>query len=191
MRISACFLSLLAGWYVCLSLGAEAFSFSLTNPEQTGVAVVLGSSYDPDPTFGFAQVNLMALYDYEQIMPHRAPEPLRFKLEGSLGVADSSRARVLASANFFAFYYLRKLETKVFRPYVEAGAGLAYGDFQVDGQGLRFNFNPQAGIGAEWLSAAGRRWYSAVRAYHLSNSGLHRDNRGINAVTWMLGFSFR
>jgi hypothetical protein len=170
-------------------LPGQSKAFSLANPENTGMAVVVGSSYDPEPTFGFIQVSLMALYDYEQILPHRAPEPLRFKLEGNLGMADF-RPRLLASANFFALYYLRKLETKSFRPYIEAGAGLVYSDFQVDGQGLRLNFNPQAGIGTEWQSATGVRLYSAVRAYHLSNSELHRDNRGINAVTWMLGMFF-
>lgn len=187
MRLTVVWLlSLIA--VLCLSPRADAFS--LQNPEQTGIGVLFGSSYDPDPTFGFVQLNLMALYDYEQIMPHRAPEALRFKLEGNIGLADDSRPRLLASANFFALYYLRGLATDVFRPYVEAGAGVIYSDFQVDGQGLRFNFNPQAGIGSEWRSASGIRWYSSVRASHLSNSELHRDNRGINAVTWVLGRNF-
>ncbi len=182
------FLGLITVCLLCAPPGAAAFS--LQNPEQTGMAVVFGSSYDPEPTFGFTQVSLMALYDYEQIMPHRAPEALRFKLEGNVGLAGDSRLRALVSVNFFALYYLQGLKTKTFRPYVEAGAGVAYTDFQVDGQGLRFNFNPQAGIGTEWQSVTGTRYYSAVRAYHLSNSGLHQDNRGINAVIWMLGVYF-
>jgi len=132
----------------------------------------------------------MALYDYEQIMPHRAPEALRFKLEGSLGLADDSRPRALASGNFFALYYLRGLETRSFRPYVEAGAGVVFSDFQVDGQGLRLNFNPQAGIGTEWQVRGNRSGYGALRAYHLSNSELHQDNRGINAIIFQLGLLF-
>lgn len=187
MRLSIAWLLSLVT-VLCLSPPADAFS--LAKPEQTGIGVLFGSSYNPEPTFGFTQLSFMALYDYEQIMPHRAPEALRFKLEGNLGLADDSRPRLLASANFFALYYLRRLETQSFRPYVEAGVGLAYGDFQVEGQGLRFNFNPQAGIGGEWQSAAGTRWYSAVRTYHLSNSNFHRDNRGINAVTMQLGLYF-
>ncbi len=43
----------------------------------------------------------MALYDYEQIFAHRAPEALRFKLEANLGLADDSDPRLLASINFF------------------------------------------------------------------------------------------
>lgn len=174
----------------CFFLPLKAEGISLASAESSGMAVIFGSSYDPEPTFAFTQLSLMALYDYEQIMPHRAPEPLRIKFEGSVGLADDSRKRLLVSANFFALYYLRKLENKTFRPYIEAGAGIVYSDFQVDGQGLRLNFNPQAGIGTEWLSATGVRWYSALRAYHVSNSELHRDNRGINAVIWMLGMYF-
>jgi len=165
-------------------------AFSLENPEQRGIAAVLGSSYDPQPTFGFAQLSVMALYDYEQIMPHRAPEALRFKLEASVGLADDSDQKLLASGNFFALYYLDRLATTTLRPYLEAGVGIVYSDFQVAGQGLRINFNPQAGIGSEWQTSAGRRWYTAVRAYHISNGGLHHDNRGINAVTMQLGVYF-
>ena len=181
-----CFLVLLTG----LWLPAQVAAFSLENPEKTGLAVVLGSSYDPQPTIGFAQLSLMALYDYEQIMPHRAPDSLRFKFEGNVGVADDSRYRMLASGNFFALYYLRALEAKSFRPYLEAGAGLVYSDFQVDGQGLRINFNPQAGVGAEWTTNYGKSYYTAVRASHLSNSELHRKNRGINMLTFQLGTIF-
>jgi len=187
--LSACwFLYIVAVLSICFPGRLEAFS--LENPEQTGMAVVLGSSYDPDPTFEFSQLSIIAIYDYEQIMSHRAPEPLRFKIEGNFGLADNSRKRLLASANFLALYYLHRLKTRLFRPYIEGGAGIVYSDFQVKGQGLRLNFNPQAGIGTEWQSASTTRWYSAVRVSHISNGGLHRDNRGINAVTLMLGIFF-
>jgi len=173
-----------------LSLPEPANSFSLKAPEKTGGAIVFGSSYDPQPNFDFVQLSLMALYDYEQIMPHRAPEQLRFKLEGSLGLADDSEQRLLTSVNIFALYYLRSLESRRFRPYAEAGIGVVYSDFQVDGQGSRFNFNPQAGIGTEWQTQGDQRWYGALRAYHMSNGNLHQDNRGINAVILQLGILF-
>lgn len=165
-------------------------AFSLQSPQQTGVAVSLGSSYSPQPTFSYAQLSYLALYDYQQIMPHAAPESLRIKLEASLGVADDSRLRALGSLNFFAFYYLRNLSRGSFKPYLEAGAGVIFSDFQVAGQGLRFNFNPQAGIGAEWQVESGQRWFSALRAQHISNSELHKDNQGINAVAVQLGIYF-
>ena len=112
-----------------------AGAFSLKDPEQTGGAIVVGSSYDPHPNFNFVQLSLMALYDYEQIMPHRAPDPLRFKVEGNLGLADDSGKRLLTSINILALYYLRTLEKGCLRPYVEAGVGIGPSlDFQVDGQ---------------------------------------------------------
>jgi len=168
-------------------LPARAQAFSLHNPEQVGSAVNLGFSYDPQPSSGFAQLSLMALYDYEQIMPHRAPDPLRFKFEGSLGVADDSRRRVFCSLNFFALYYLEFLQTSKIKPYLEAGAGIIYSDYQVDGQGLRINFNPQAGLGAEFELGA-RRWFGALRAHHVSNGDLYKENRGINSVLLQFGF---
>jgi len=132
----------------------------------------------------------MALYDYEQIFPHRAPEPLKFKLEGSLGVADVSSLRAFCSFNFFALYYLNAFQTTRFRPYLEAGAGIIYTDFQVEDQGLRINFNPQAGIGSEF-EMAGRRWFGVLRAHHISNGNLHHDNRGINSILFQVGFQFQ
>lgn len=173
-----------------LLLTSEARAFSLQEPQKTGVGIVLGRSYDPSPTVSFIQLNLMALYDYEQIFAHRAPEALRFKLEANLGLADDSDPRLLASINFFALYYLDRFKTAAFRPYVEGGAGVVYSDFQVKDQGMRINFNPQIGVGAELQVGDGRSCFGAVRAWHLSNSGLHKDNRGINAVTLQLGVHF-
>lgn len=171
-------------------MAAPGWGFSLADPEQRGLALNLGHSYDPDPGFGFAQLSVMALYDYEQIFPHRAPEPLRFKLEGNIGLADKQGGRLLASGNFFALYYLPFLSDTVLRPYVEGGVGLVYSDFQVKDQGLRINFNPQVGIGTEWRDGEGNSWYGAVRLYHLSNSHLQHDNRGINAALLQVGRMF-
>lgn len=158
-----------------------------TVPTRIGAGVVLGYSYDPDPQ-GFVQGHLCALFDYDAVWPHRAPAPLRFKLEASAGVADRDEPRALVSANMLALYYLDGLAAPRFRPYVEAGIGVAYADFQVEGQGARFAFNPQAGVGAEW--GEGRSWFTAVRAHHLSNGGLHEDNRGSNAVLLLVGRYF-
>jgi lipid A 3-O-deacylase len=168
-------------------LAGSAFAFSPDNPEQIGLAVNIGHSYDPQPSTGFVQLSLMARYDYEQIMPHRAPDPLKFKIEGNLGLADDSRWRAFCSLNLFAQYYLDFLHTAKLKPYIEAGAGIIYNDFQVDGQGLRINFNPQAGIGTE-LELGDRQWYAAVRAHHVSNGELYHENRGINSVLLQIGF---
>lgn len=173
-----------------LFLTTQGQAFSLEHPQKKGLAATFGTSYAPAPSFGFAQLSLMALYDYEQIFAHQAPDDLRFKFEGNIGLADDSDPRLLASVNIFALYYLEPLETNSFHPYVEAGIGLVYSDFQVEDQGLRINFNPQIGFGSEWRAQSGRSYYGAVRAWHLSNGGLHQDNQGINAVTLQLGVHF-
>jgi hypothetical protein len=169
--------------------GAQAFAFRPDPPEECGMAINLGARYDPAPSSGFVQLSLMARYDYEQILPHRAPEPLKFKIEASLGVAADSRQRAFASVNFFALYFLDSLASAKIKPYVEAGAGIIYSDFQVDGQGLRINFNPQAGIGAEF-AGFGRRWYGALRGHHVSNGHLYRANRGMNSLLLQVGRLF-
>ncbi len=161
---------------------------STTKMEHIGIGINLGSSYDPDPTFGFAQITLSAIYDYETIMHHQAPEPLKFKFEGNLGFADYSGTRLLTSFNFYALYYLRSIQTSHFVPYIEGGAGIVYSDFQVEGQGLRINFNPQAGVGCEWKLRSGTTLFSAVHAYHISNGGLDSDNRGINGILFQMGY---
>ena len=120
-------------------------------------------------------------------MGHRAPEPLKFKFETNLGAADISGKRLLASFNFYALYYLKGMNVGRFRPYVEGGAGVVYSDFQLEGQGLRWNFNPQAGIGLQWYGPEGMNGFAALHAYHISNGGLHSDNRGINGLLFQLG----
>ena len=174
----------------CSLLPSQLTASPLTNPEQLSIAATIGSTYDPDPTFSFTQISIVGLYDYDQIMPHRAPDPLRLKLEGSFGFTDHTDRRFLGSFNFFAHYFLEKLETTSFRPYVEAGVGVVYGDFQLDGQGLRVNFNPQAGFGCEYRTKSDNRYYGGVRAYHISNGGLHRDNRGLNGMLLQIGIIF-
>ncbi len=166
------------------------YAFSLSSPEKKGIALSAGSSYDPEPTFSFLQLSLSALYDYESIWGHQAPAPLKFKLESNLGGADWSGTRLLASFNFYALYYLQALETRTIRPYIEGGVGIVYTDFQVEGQGLRVNFNPQAGIGCEWQINPATTLFGTLHAYHISNGGLDDDNRGINGVLFQVGSFF-
>jgi len=161
-----------------------------TEPDRYGAALGLGKSYDPHGHIAFALVSGFALFDYDRVWPHRAPEPLRFKVEGSLGVADWPEARAMASAGILALYYLDGLAAGRWRPYAEAGVGLVYTDFRVKGQGLRLNFNPQAGIGAEVRTGAGPPWLLALRGHHVSNGGIDDENRGINSVLIQVGRFF-
>ncbi|WP_419175765.1 acyloxyacyl hydrolase [Desulfosediminicola sp.] len=165
-------------------------AFDLASPERVGIAMTAGASYHPAPTFEFVQLSGLALYDYKQIFPHQAPDQLKFKLETNIGAADFSGLRLMASLNFYAVYYLEKFQTNKLRPYIEGGAGIIYSDFQVEDQGLRINFNPQAGIGVEISGDDGRTFFGALHATHISNGGLHSDNAGINGLLFQFGYLF-
>jgi len=116
------------------------------NPEgevadRYGLAAILGNSYDPTNDIDFFMISGVALYDYDRIWPHRAPEPLRFRVELSAGgtTVDGS-TRLIASFGVLAEYYLNSLSSDRCRPYVEAGIGAIYTDFQVEGQGFAAEF---------------------------------------------------
>lgn len=161
-----------------------------TEPERRTLGAVTGLSYDPGNSLRYYLVNGAVVYDYDRIWGHRAPETLRFKLDADLGVATlDDQPRGVASVGMQALYYLEGLGGAAFRPYAEAGIGLIYTDFQVHDQGLRLNFNPRFGVGAEF-GGPQRPWFAALRMHHLSNGKLYRDNRGINAVLLQVGRTF-
>lgn len=169
---------------------------ALQSPEQpfttTRYALALsgGQTYSPTNEIQFFQASAVALYDYDRIWPHRAPEPLRFKVEGSAGLASTPHCRAQLSLNMLALYFIDPLSTTTLRPYLEAGIGINYGDYQVDGQGLRVNFNPLVGIGSEIKTQDESIWFVTCRLHHISNGGFHSDNRGMNSAVIQIGRFF-
>jgi lipid A 3-O-deacylase len=159
-------------------------------PNRYGMTVVTGNAYDPRNEITFVQISGFALFDHERIFPHKAPEALRFKIEGSLGSMTRPEKRLMVSANIFSLYYINALATKTLKPYVEGGIGGIYMDYLWEGQGARFNFNPQLGVGTEINAGSGNPFIMALRLYHVSNAGLRSDNRGLNAATLHLGRFF-
>ncbi len=152
-------------------------------PHETALGLYAGRAYDWSDLYFFL-ASWQALYDYETIWGHRAPEGLGIRLEGNLGVAtgtEFSGERLVASGNFLAVYEFGAPQGSRFVPYVEAGVGLIYTDFQREDQAYRVNFNPVAGLGIR-----NRTTFVVLRLHHLSNGGLNDDNRGINSV--VLGF---
>jgi hypothetical protein len=152
-------------------------------PHEQAMGIYVGTAYDwSDMQFFLA--SWQALYDYDAVWPHEAPDALSIRFETNLGTAagtEFSGGRLVASGNFLAVYHLVPRETSRLVPYVEAGVGLIYTDFQRAGQGLRLNFNPVAGVGLRINST-----FVTLRLHHVSNGGLNDDNRGINSV--VLGF---
>lgn len=158
-------------------------------PTRYGVALLGGKVYDPDD-FGLLVVQGQMLLDYDRVFWHAAPEALRLKLEVNAGLTTDDRQRGLLALNGLALYYLDRFKQSNWTPYVEAGIGLIYSDFQVEDQGFRFNFNPQAGVGLEYALPSGAALTTAVRLHHISNGGTHRNNRGVNSALLMIGYLF-
>jgi opacity protein-like surface antigen len=96
----------------------------------------------------------------------------------------------MASVGMMAVYYLDFFSNARLMPYLEGGIGVVYTDFQVEGQGSRFNFNPQIGIGTEFKLKSGPPFFTALRLSHISNAGLADENRGVNSVVWIVGRFF-
>ncbi len=159
-------------------------------PTRYSLAAIAGQSYTPTNDREFLLLSAAALYDYDRVWPHRAPEALRFKVEGAAGLSTAPRTRAVVAGSIFALCYIDALRTAALRPYAEAGIGLIYTDFQEKDQGLRLNFNPQAGFGVEFGADGAAPWFAAFRLHHLSNGELHRDNRGINSLMVQIGKFF-
>jgi hypothetical protein len=159
-------------------------------PTRYGMAAVLGHTFDPDDDINFVQLSGFVMWDYDKVWHHWAPEPLRFKIEGTAGLTTSPKTRGMASVGMMALYYLEFISSHRLNPYLEGGIGLIYTGFKVDGQGSRFNFHPQIGIGTEIQVDSGPPFFGAVRLSHISNAGLQDENRGVNSVVIMIGRFF-
>ena len=159
-------------------------------PTRFGVAGVLGKTFDPVSDINYLQLSGFVMWDYDRVWRQWAPDPLRFKVEGTAGLTTSPKIRGMASIGMMALYYLEFISGPRLIPYIEGGIGVIYTDFRVDGQGSRFNFNPQIGIGTEIQVASGPPFFGAIRLSHISNGGLHEDNRGVNSVVFMIGRFF-
>ena len=159
-------------------------------PDRYGLATVVGYNYDPSENIVFGLISGFALYDYDKIWPHAAPEALRFKVEVSAGATLKNEKGAIVSAGFLALYYLDGLAGQDLRPYIEGGIGGIFTQWRVDGQGSKFNFNPQIGLGTEFSIGSGPPFLAALRLHHISNAGLDDDNRGVNSVVFMIGRFF-
>jgi lipid A 3-O-deacylase len=186
--------------HLCLIIVAVFLGIALTAqsednhdsdiPTRYGLAAVLGKTFDPINDIYFTQISGFIMWDYDKVWRHWAPDPLRFKVEGTAGLTVSPKTRAMVSVGMMALYYLEFISSDRLEPYLEGGIGVVYTDFQVEGQGSRFNFNPQIGIGTEFEGDSGPPFFGAVRLSHISNAGLHDDNRGVNSVILMIGRFF-
>jgi len=159
-------------------------------PDQYGMSVEYGYTYDPSQQLTFLLARVFAIYDYGTVWRIDRPKALRFKVEGALGSTLTPENDLIASANMLALYYPGKLTGASLRPYLEAGIGIIYTQFRVPGQGLHVNFNPLLGVGCELPQANGKHPFAAIRLHHLSNAEIDHDNRGVNSVELQIGRYF-
>jgi hypothetical protein len=183
-------LTLLLVWLGPLRFACAADGEADEIPTRYGMAAVLGDTFDPDEGIYFVQLTGFGMWDYDKVWHHWAPEALRWKLEVTAGLTTAPRTRAMVSVGMMAPYYLDFISNRRFNPYIEGGIGVIYTDFHVEGQGSRFNFYPQAGIGTELQVGSGPPIFGALRISHISNAGLHDDNRGMNSIILMIGRFF-
>ncbi len=163
-------------------------------PTRYGLAAVLGKTFDPVTDISFLQLSGFVMWDYDRVWHHWAPDPLRFKVEGTVGITTSPENRAIVSIGMMALYYLNFFSSPRLNPYMEGGIGIIFTDFNVESQegnqGSRFNFCPQIGIGTEFKMDSGPPFFATLRLHHISNAGLHSENRGVNSVILMIGRYF-
>ncbi len=158
-----------------------------------GMALSYGHSYRPMDEVAFAMATVFGVYSLADFFQTSALKVCSVKVEAGVGSAYMPDARFMASLNVAAVYYLDNLfpgRTKRFRPYLDFGAGGIYTDFQVEGQGLRINFNPIASLGVEIMPDSGPPYFVAVRWHHVSNCEIKAENRGVNSLMFMMGRYF-
>jgi len=163
-------------------------------PIRYGLGAVLGKTFDPVTDIRFLQLSGFIMWDYDRVWHHWAPDPLRFKVEGTAGMTTSPETRSIISVDMMALYYLDFFSSPLLNPYIEGGIGVIFTDFQVEGeeesQGSRLNFNPQVGIGTDFRLGSKTWFFSTIRLQHISNAGLNSENRGVNSIIFMVGRYF-
>ena len=170
-------------------LGAQT-DFSPVRKNRFGLSAAIGNTYNPVNDIGFLLLNGFVLFDRERLCGYRIPECLRLKVEGNIGSTITPYKKIMASTNLLVLIYFTESSLKTFRPYVEGGIGAIYTDFQVEGEGLRFNFEPLFGIGTEIKTASGAVYLISSRIQHFSNGSLNRNNVGVDSLCLLFGKIF-
>ena len=159
-------------------------------PNQYGMSLEYGYTYDPQADLSFVMARVFAVFDYGKVWHQDRPAARRFKVEAAAGSTLTPTSDLMVSANMLALYYPGKLSGATLRPYVEGGIGVIYTQFRVKGEGLRYNFNPLLGVGCELPQTDGKNPFAAIRLHHISNANLDHNNRGVNSVELQVGRFF-
>lgn len=93
-----------------------------------------------------------------------------------------------AGAATLARYNFRSL--RIVTPYIEAGGGIGYLDFNLRNQSDGVTFYPQVGAGFRLSMSERVTLNLGYRLHHMSNAGIHDRNNSINANLFLFGFSY-
>jgi hypothetical protein len=75
-------------------------------------------------------------------------------------------------------------------PFVQIGAGLLALDFDLRNQSDGFNFSLHAGLGVHYFLSERTALTGELRLHHISNTGIHERNDGINTGLIHFGLTF-
>ncbi|GEM_PF-411087 len=175
---------------VAAPAAADSFWSRLGVTERKGLALQVTSSYDPNFQVSTVTTNFSLHYDHGRLWDGVRAGNKEFKLEGVLGGLVRPELRTVVAVSMLSVYYPDLGKRAGFRPYLEAGIGGIYTDYQVEGQGLRLNFNPQVGVGGEFPANGDGGTYFSVRLHHVSNGSLNHNNQGINSLLFQIGRFF-
>jgi hypothetical protein len=75
-------------------------------------------------------------------------------------------------------------------PFVDAGAGVTGTGIHLPDLSTKFEFNTQAGGGADWFFRDDVALTVQARFVHISNAGIDQPNHGVNTVVGILGVTW-
>ena len=108
-------------------------------------------------------------------------------LQGDLGWAATEGkdgGLLVGLAPIMRWHFLHRERWTVF---AELGVGAAWTTVRIPEGGTRFNFTPQAGVGATWAMDDDWRLRIALGWYHMSNARTGNNNPGLDAVAISVG----
>jgi lipid A 3-O-deacylase len=120
-------------------------------------------------------------------------DDISIDFELNLGYYRSSSGNAMGgNFNILLRWHFWRAEDRRWTVYIDAGAGMLLTTDEVPGGGSKFNFTPQAGVGASWDIGDNRRLFVGARWHHVSNARIYDNNPGQDhgMLYVMLGWPF-
>lgn len=107
-----------------------------------------------------------------------------------LAIFDRQNVRPLIGITPLQFRWILEPKGKL-SPYLTLGVGFLYSNINSRETRSDWNFNPQFAFGTLVALNAAASLILEYRHIHISNAGLHENNSGLNAHTFLAGVSFK